>query len=54
MFENKKSGLVRGTENETKQTFEEIKRDAQGMARTVEKAGQDAAKGMADMGSGGE
>src|SRR5690606_37303889 len=38
--------------NDTKGTFDEIKRDAQGMAQAVSKAGQDAGKGVSGVGDG--
>ena len=52
MAEERKVGFVVSAENQTKQTFEEIKRDAQGMAQAVSKAGQDANKGLSGVGDG--
>lgn len=50
MSENRKVGFVVAAENETKQTFDEIKRDAGSMAQSVEQSGKRAAKGMQDVG----
>ncbi len=54
MSETRKVGFVIAAENETKQTFDEVKRDAKSMADAVTKAGDDAAKGLSGMGEGGE
>lgn len=52
--EERKVGITVGLNNDTGAGFEEIKRDARDVAQTVTKAGQDAAKGISQIGAGGE
>src|SRR5690606_40025333 len=50
MAEERKVGFIVSAENQTKETFDQIKRDAHGMAQAVSKAGQDANKGLSGIG----
>src|SRR5574337_36292 len=52
--EQRKVGFAVTAENQTKQAFDEIKRDAADMASKVEQSGKRAAQGVGAVGDGGD